>query len=127
MKEYREIIKNLRVDRDMNQTDVAKILSTTQQHYSNYEKGENEMPIRAFIILADYYGVTVDYLLGRPSSGQGGYDVMTSKINNDTTVGEMISDLLSLNIQNRDAVVDYIFMQKLKEEHHRQKDKNGSQ
>ena len=126
MKDYREIIRDLRTDRDLTQTDIAEVLGTKQQHYSKYENGETEMPVRAFVTLADYYGVSVDYLLGRPAGGQG-YDVLKSKINGDTTIGDAVSDILSLSQANRDAVADYIFMQKLKEEHYRQKEKNSSQ
>jgi len=125
MKNYQEIIRDLRTDRDLTQTDIAKVLGTKQQHYSKYENGENEMPVRAFVVLADFFGVSVDYLLGRPAGGQG-YDVLESKINSNTTAGEVISDILSLDPANCDAVVDYIFMQKLKEEHYRQNEKSNS-
>jgi len=125
MKNYQEIIRDLRTDRDLTQTDIAKVLGTKQQHYSKYENGENEMPVRAFVVLADFFGVSVDYLLGRPAGGQD-YDVLESKINSNTTAGEVISDILSLDPANRDAVVDYIFMQKLKEEHYRQNEKSNS-
>ena len=125
MKNYQEIIRDLRTDRDLTQTDIAKVLGTKQQHYSKYENGENEMPVRAFVVLADFFGVSVDYLLGRPAGGQD-YDVLESKINSNTTAGEVISDILSLDPANCDAVVDYIFMQKLKEEHYRQNEKSNS-
>jgi len=46
MKEYWEIIRELREDRDLRQADIAELLHTTQQVYSRYEKGINEMPIR---------------------------------------------------------------------------------
>ena len=123
MKDYREIIRDLRDDRDLSQAAVAKVLGTTQQYYSNYENGDNEMPIRAFILLAEFYGVSVDYLLGRPAGGQG-YDMMSSRINGSTTVGDAVSEILKLSPPNRDAVVDYIFMQNLKEEHYRQNEKS---
>jgi len=126
MKNYQQIIRDLRNDKDMSQTDVAKMLSTTQQHYSKYENGENEMPVRVFIALADFYGVSVDYLLGRPAGGQR-YDVLGSKINASITVGEIMSDILNLHPANRDAVVDYVFMQKLKEEHYRQANQKGNE
>ena len=122
MKTYQEIIYGLRTDRDLKQKQVAAALGIKQQHYSKYENGENEMPIRIIVALADYFEVSVDYLLGRPKGGQG-YDVLESKINADTTVAMVVSDILSLDPPNRDAVVDYIFMQKLKQEHYRQKEK----
>ena len=64
MKEYWEIIRELREDRDITQAEVAKILHTTQQVYSRYEKGINELPIRHLIALCRFYGVSADYVLG---------------------------------------------------------------
>ena len=57
-------MRDLREDRDLTQADIAKVLGTTQQVYSRYEKGINEMPIRHLITLCRYYDVTADYLLG---------------------------------------------------------------
>lgn len=64
MKEYYEILRELREDRDMKQSEVASLLGTTQQVYSRYENGVNEMPIRHLITLCRYYGVSADYVLG---------------------------------------------------------------
>ena len=64
MKEYWEIIRELREDRDLRQADVAALLHTTQQVYSRYENGVNELPIRHLITLCRYYGVSADYVLG---------------------------------------------------------------
>ena len=64
MKEYYEIIRELREDNDLKQSDIAKILKTTQQVYSRYEKGINEMPVRHIITLCKYYNVSADYVLG---------------------------------------------------------------
>ena len=126
MKKYREIIRDIRTDRDMSQADVATVLGTTQQHYSKYENGENEMPIRVLIALADYYDVSVDYLLGRPT-GKAGYDFQNIKINTVTTAGKLVSEILDLEPSNRDDVVEFVLMQKLKEEYYRQNEKDGGQ
>ena len=64
MKKYNEIIRELREDNDLKQSDIAKLLGTTQQGYSRYEKGENEMPIRHIITLCKFYNVSADYILG---------------------------------------------------------------
>ena len=64
MKQYYEILRELREDRDLTQAQIAKILGTTQQVYSRYEKGENEMPVRHVIALCKYYGISADYVLG---------------------------------------------------------------
>lgn len=63
MKTYVDIIRELREDRDLTQKDIAALLGTTQQVYSRYEKGENEMPIRHLITLCKYYKVSADYIL----------------------------------------------------------------
>ena len=64
MKEYYEILRELREDRDLTQKEIAAVLGTTQQVYSRYEKGENEMPVRHVIALCRYYKVSADYVLG---------------------------------------------------------------
>ena len=65
MKSFCEILRELREDRDLKQSDVAALLGTSQQYYSKYETGKYEMPVRYVTALADFYGVSVDYLLGR--------------------------------------------------------------
>lgn len=63
-KEYWEIIRELREDRDLKQSEVAELLGTTQQVYSRYENGVNELPIRHLRTLCKYYHVSADYILG---------------------------------------------------------------
>ncbi|MBR6950652.1 MAG: helix-turn-helix transcriptional regulator [Oscillospiraceae bacterium] len=63
MKTYIDRIRELREDHDRTQTEIASYLGTTQQVYSRYEKGENEMPVRHIIALCKYYDVSADYLL----------------------------------------------------------------
>lgn len=57
-------IRDLREDRDLNQTAVAKMLGMSQTGYSKYETGENDIPTSILIKLARFYGTSVDYLLG---------------------------------------------------------------
>ena len=64
MKEYWEILRELREDRDLMQADVAAVLETTQQVYSRYEKGINELPLYRRKKLCEYYQVSADYILG---------------------------------------------------------------
>ncbi len=63
-KQYWEILRELREDRDMKQSAVAHILHTTQQMYSNYENGVNEMPLHHLKTLCEFYQVSADYILG---------------------------------------------------------------
>jgi len=62
---YLQRLKDLREDMDMQQSDVAKLLNTTQPQYSRYETGERELPLRHLVTLADFYNVSADYILGR--------------------------------------------------------------
>ena len=64
MKAYYEIMRELREDRDLSQRQIAEVLNTTQQVYSRYEKGINEMPVRHIITLCKFYNVSSDYVLG---------------------------------------------------------------
>lgn len=66
MKEYWEILRELREDHDLRQADIAALLHTTQQVYSRYEKGVNEMPIRHLRTLCQFYHVSADYVLSLP-------------------------------------------------------------
>lgn len=63
--DYTKRIRDLREDNDKTQQEVADYLSTSQTMYARYERGANEMPIRHLIKLADFYGVSTDYILGR--------------------------------------------------------------
>ena len=58
-------LRDLREDRDLTQEAIGQLLGTTQQQYYKYEKGIQEIPVHHLITLADFYKVTVDYLLGR--------------------------------------------------------------
>lgn len=60
-----ENIRNLREDNDKTQQDVADYLHIKQTTYSKYELGKINIPVEVFEKLADYYDVSVDYLLGR--------------------------------------------------------------
>lgn len=60
-----ENIRNLREDSDKTQKELAEYLNITQTTYSKYELGKINIPVEVFVKLADYYNVSVDYLLGR--------------------------------------------------------------
>ena len=56
-------IRDLREDKDMNQTQIAKMLGMSQTGYSKYETGENDIPTAILISLSQIYEVSVDYIL----------------------------------------------------------------
>ena len=65
---YARMIKSLREDHEpkINQKDIANLLGTTQQYYSEYETGKRKLPIEHLIKLCEFYGVSADYILGLP-------------------------------------------------------------
>lgn len=65
---YFQRLRDLREDRDMNQTQVAKLLFTSQTVYSRYERGVLTIPVEHLLILADFYDVSTDYILGRTNN-----------------------------------------------------------
>lgn len=63
-------IRDLREDKDLTQTQMGEILSCSQRVYSNYERGDIDIPTTTLIKLADFHKVSVDYLLGRTNKPQ---------------------------------------------------------
>lgn len=58
-------IKELRQDRDFSQATIAKVIGTTQQQYSKIELGRADINSEKLLLLADFYNVSVDYILRR--------------------------------------------------------------
>jgi transcriptional regulator with XRE-family HTH domain len=61
---YRRI-RDLREDKDLTQREMGEILMCSQRVYSNYERGELDIPTEILIKLADFHNVSVDYILNR--------------------------------------------------------------
>ncbi len=57
-------LKDLREDLDIKQKDIADYLHIKQNTYSQYENGQRQLPIEVLILLAKYYNVSTDYILG---------------------------------------------------------------
>lgn len=64
-KKYNVVLKELRTEKKLTQTELAKIINISQRAYSFYEKGEREPSIETILKLADFYQVPTDILLGR--------------------------------------------------------------
>lgn len=115
MKSAIELLRELREDHDYSQSDIAAVLGISQQHYSKYEKGEYELPLRHFITLAEYYGVSADYLIGRCSYAEKKPTEMVY-VTRNCTCEKLVRDTLSLSEHGRTAVVEYVELQRLKEQ-----------
>lgn len=63
---YTQKLKNERIDRDLKQENIAKLLKITKQQYSLYETGRRKIPIDKLKELCIFYGISADYILGLP-------------------------------------------------------------
>lgn len=61
---YYQRLRDLREDEDKNQKEIGKLLGTSQEQYSRWERGASEIPLHHTITLAKYYNVTMDYICG---------------------------------------------------------------
>lgn len=68
MASYYENLRVIREDRGYTQKQIAEVLETTQQYYSDYENGKREIPIRVYITLSRFYNVSIDYLAGETNN-----------------------------------------------------------
>lgn len=65
---YYKRIKDLRIDNDLYQKQVAGVLKITRQQYSLYETGKRDIPVDLLCKLADYYHTSTDYILNRTNT-----------------------------------------------------------
>lgn len=65
-------LKDLREDQDLYQEDIAKLLETSQQQYSRWERGAQEIPFHHVITLSDFYKCSIDYIAGKTNDKKGG-------------------------------------------------------
>ena len=107
MKEIADILRDLREDRDLNQTQVAEILGTSQQYYSRYENGEHEILLRVVLPLAEYYGVSVDYIVGRTDSRQN-IEALNGEFIRGYSCREMLTAALALGMNQRIALKEFL-------------------
>lgn len=61
---YTDRIRELREDRELTQTDIARLLNVAQKTYSDYEIGKTRIPLDSVILLAKFYNVSMDYICG---------------------------------------------------------------
>lgn len=114
MKLIHERIREIRKDNGKTQLVIAKVLNITQQQYSNLETGETQLPAHVLPVLARYYGVSVDYIVGHKDTFHGvpGLDKQVTK---DKSAGEVLADILSLGPESREILVDFISLIKTKD------------
>lgn len=105
-----EMMAELRKDRGLLQKDIARLLGVSIGTVSNYETGVHNPEIESLIKLANYFDVSVDYMLGRVKF-RSGLDVLNSPIilnNKEITAGELLNDILTLSNDGKKALIDYL-------------------
>lgn len=114
MKTVIELFRELREDNDYSQSEIASVLGISQQHYSKYETGEYELPLRHFIKLAKYYDVSADYLIGRSVFDEK-QSLDLVYVTRECSSSKLLQDILSLSEHGRKSVIEYVELQKIKE------------
>lgn len=66
---YFKRVEDMRIDHDLTQQQVADMLGCQREVYRRYEKGTRTMPVEYLIRLSQYYGVSIDYLVGNEANG----------------------------------------------------------
>ncbi len=99
----------LRADNDIKQKDLAKLLNVSVSAVSHYEKGLNTPDLESLIILADHFGVSLDYLAGRSSfRGNPQANRLLALPDGDISFGELLDLLLNLPLDQRNDIVRHL-------------------
>mgnify|MGYP005927468207 FL=1 len=101
--EFGEVLAQLRQKRHISQAELGRAIFVSGGRISNYEKGVHFPDVEKLLLLADYFNVTTDYLLGRTTSKLS-TDVFEQIITDETTVGDLVQSLQKLPLAKRRAI-----------------------
>ena len=114
MRSFGEILTSLREERGIYQKELAAILKVSVGTVSNYENNIHFPDQEALLQLADYFGVTVDYLLGR-TSYRYSLDTLNEEYAPGMTVAELVDIIQHFSRQNTASFLDYIELLQLRQ------------
>lgn len=108
---FGEILADLRKDKGLYQKNIAELLSVSIGTISNYETGTHCPDLESIIKLADFFNVSIDYLLGRVK-----FEANFAQLNKPfyttddktVTIGDLITDLSSLSDKSKKSFVEYL-------------------
>lgn len=109
MEKFGAVLAELRQDKRLTQKELAKELHVSVGTISNYEKSAYFPDIEKLINLADFFGVTTDYLLGR-SVYDFSPDVLSEVIVEDKTAGDIVKVLRQLPLESKKAIAHILSM-----------------
>ena len=104
MAQFGDLLAELRQDRGLTQSELGKVISVTSGTISNYEHGFHLPDLEKLVLLADYFGVSTDYLLGRISSNLP-IDVLQKALTDGTPVSDVIHSLFQLPPDRQRAIL----------------------
>lgn len=105
MAEFGDLLSELRKDHKLTQEDLARILFVSSGTISNYENNVHYPDVIKLKQLAEYFGVTTDYLLGRSSCNLSPAILEQSVGSSDKTWGQFITDIQDLTPDRKRAML----------------------
>lgn len=103
MADFGEMLAELRQDANLTQKELADKLFVSKGTVSNYENGVHYPDIDKLIALADLFGVSTDYLLGRSHSALP-VDVLEEAVLDNKTAGQLVAEIRSLSPERKRAL-----------------------
>lgn len=103
-------LTNLRELKFLKQTDIANYLHLTPGTISHYEKGITVPPTEVVYRLADFYGVTTDYILGRCASKNDLNSTYNMKLGNKATIGDAVEVMSKMTEQEKEHLAYFIML-----------------
>lgn len=101
-------LKELRNMKNLSQSQAADALGISLRTYQNYEYGQREPNIEMIFKLADFYGVTTDYLLGRDAGEPEPIDQLAGQFNMTALEKKILDNYLSLPEHMRDDLMEFL-------------------
>lgn len=106
--ETRELLKKMRDDRKLTKRDVCNSTGIPYTTYTKYEYGERELGLGSLQKIADFYGVTTDYLLGRENASEDDLTTVIKNSNVQDLEEILIRQYLKLSNDQRESVLEFL-------------------
>jgi len=100
------ILSQLREEKDVGQKEIAAYLKVSIGTVSNYENGVHSPDLATLCRLADYFGVTTDYLLGR-TAYRGDPEILNRHVSRDYTVTDIVNTVLCFDSGTVEHLMEY--------------------
>lgn len=97
---FGERLRELRIDRDIKQDEIAQHLGITRQAYGKYESDERQPSYNTLIKIADYYNISLDYLLGRTNIKTPYYVIREIRNDDEAEYFDYTMSILRRNVKN---------------------------